>query len=519
MCKGTSVSALVLLCLTAGWGNVLCQTDQFPIELAQGVMAGEVDVDSAILQSRLTSTNSHVDPRWSGVIGAPGVACFELATNPVYRDSFRTKWLAAVPEYDFIVKTKVKGLRPGTRYYYRLVYGVDRNSLRKSQTCTFRTHSGRNVADRVSLAIITCMHYSAFHAMGRYYWGPYVPPYAGKDKDLGYPALEAIMKLKPDLFIGTGDNVYLDEPPEGRAETQQQIRKKYQEQFSQPRLISLFAQVPTYWEKDDHDFRFNDSDPINPYLPWQKVSEEDYSQHLPDPRISGSGELPTHTTAVRLFREQLPVTDPEDQNPVTYRTLRVNKLVQIWLVEGRDYRSRNDLPDGPEKTIWGKAQKEWLKRTLLESDASFKLLISPTPLVGPDSRTKRDNHVNPRGFRYEGEEFLGWLSDHRFPQKGLCIINGDRHWKYHSIHPSGVEEFSCGALDITNSVLGFRPGDPDSSDPEGRIKQPYLNARPTGGFLMVTAQPEENSKATLTLTFYDEKGSCLYRHKKAPTVN
>ena len=41
----------------------------------------------------------------------------------------------------------------------------------------------------------------------------------------------------------------------------------------------------------------------------------------------------------------------------TYRTFRWGKDLQIWLVEGRDFRSPNNMPDGPDKTIWGAEQK------------------------------------------------------------------------------------------------------------------------------------------------------------------
>jgi alkaline phosphatase D len=52
------------------------------------------------------------------------------------------------------------------------------------------------------------------------------------------------------------------------------------------------------------------------------------------------------------------------------------------------------MTDGSEKTILGKAQKAWLKRTLKASDTTWKILISPTPLVGPDRAKKNDNHSN-----------------------------------------------------------------------------------------------------------------------------
>ena len=56
------------------------------------------------------------------------------------------------------------------------------------------------------------------------------------------------------------------------------------------------------------------------------------------------------------------------------------------------------VPKHPGKTIWGRVQKRWLKDTLLASDATFKILISPTPMVGTDGAKKRDNHTNIGGF-------------------------------------------------------------------------------------------------------------------------
>ena len=58
-----------------------------------------------------------------------------------------------------------------------------------------------------------------------------------------------------------------------------------------------------------------------------------------------------------IFRHQVPVS------PSIYRTFRWGKDLQIWLTDGRDFRSPNTMPDGPAKTIWGEQQKAWLKRT------------------------------------------------------------------------------------------------------------------------------------------------------------
>ena len=488
--------------------------------LSQGQMAGEVSAHDVILQTRLTSSNPLIDKSWSGIPGIPGWACFELSTHLDFKNSFQTPWIKAVPDYDYIVKIKVADLQPGTRYYYRVFYGADTINTGIGTTSSFKTHGGKS-HDEISFAVVTGMNYSRFHHMGLENDPPrIVPPSSGENKLLGYPALVSILNLKPDYFVGTGDNVYYDTPVLGRAETQQQIRRKYQEQFSQPRFIDLFQQVATYWMKDDHDFRFNDSDPLNPNLVKRNYNLDYYPKTNIYQNISGSGSLPSAELGIRMFQEQLPVVDPKDSNPITYRTFRVNDLLQIWFVEGRDYRDPNDRPDGPNKSIWGLKQKNWLKESLLQSDTVFKFLISATPMIGPGYEEKRDNHVNPDGFQYEGEAFFRWLSEHGFRDKNFYIICGDRHWQYHAIHPSGFEEFSCGALVDANAIMGFSPGDPKSSDPEGKIKQPYHYEEPTGGFLILTVKPGKGkNQAVAHITYYDENGIVLYETEQIASNN
>ncbi|MSO22760.1 MAG: alkaline phosphatase [Acidobacteria bacterium] len=488
-----------------------------PLGLAQGVIAGEVSDTSAILQSRLTSTNALVDAKWSGIPGIDGVACFELSRHSDFRNPLRTNWIDAAPENDHIVKTRVSGLQPGARYYYRLIYGSNIRSVKTSPVCSLRMHGGSETDSRVRFAVINCLNYSAFHHTG----GPSHPfPYQGPDKHLGYPTLESILRLKPDYLAGLGDIVYYDEPRLGRAESRHQMRMKFQEQFSQPRFPKLLAQVPTYWCKDDHDYRYNDSDPINPFIfnaerPETRSTDAHYPKTNLHPKVDGSGFAPSPELGIELFREQLPIVDPAEKDAVTYRTYRINPWLQVWLVEGRDYRSPNDLSDGPQKSIWGTHQKQWLQDTLLGSDATFKILLTPTPLVGPDARVKRDNHVNWGGFRYEADTFFRWLVEHDFLRKNFYIVNGDRHWQYHAIHPSEFEEFSVGTVDRSNATMGFRPGDPDSSDPEGKIRHSYHNEKPTGGFLMITVQAANvGQPPKAEMTFYNEMGTVLYRHVK-----
>ncbi|MFN9915901.1 MAG: alkaline phosphatase D family protein, partial [Pirellulaceae bacterium] len=115
------------------------------------------------------------------------------------------------------------------------------------------------------------------------------------------------------------------------------------------------------------------------------------------------------------------------------------------MLEHRDYRSPNAMADGPEKSIWGPEQKAWLRETLAASDADYRLIVAPNPIIGPDRIMKGDNHANLNGFWHEAQSFLDWLKENHFDN--VILMCGDRHWQYHSIdrrQGRSIHEFSCG---------------------------------------------------------------------------
>lgn len=471
--------------------------------LAQGIMSGEPTSASIILQSRLTGSDTLVD---GDIPGKAGMGKFEISENENYEDAQFSELLIADSISDFILKYKFSGLKPATKYVYRLHFGNENEDQFVSQNGSFKTNPGKDQSSESSFVVVTGMNYYHFH------YGKYnrTKAYSGKDKNLGYPALKSILDLKPDFFVGTGDNVYFDHPNENNFRSnfdkgnephpggylgkevisEAGMRRKYHEQFSQQRFIDLFRSVPTYWEKDDHDYRKNDADPFSVFP------------------IS-------HDLGIKNFKEQVPIVDPKT-NHKTYRTHKISKDLQLWFVEGRDYRSANSMQDGPEKSLWGIEQLKWLKSTLLESDATFKILISPTPMVGPDDAYKTDNHVNHGGFRYEGEAFFDWIVENDFLNKNFYIVCGDRHWQYHAQHPKGIEEFSTGALVDNNSRAGRISGDPESTDPEALITQYYIQGTEetaTGGFLNVKVHNGDNPE--LHFLYFDENGKLLYQTTKS----
>lgn len=456
---------------------LLAPANAADIFLGQGTMSGEVTDSSVLLQTRLTSATDLDDK--GDLPGVAGSVCFEWSEKENFSEAQRTTMDEAVAARDFIVRHALTNLKPNTRYYYRAVYGPRHHPSQTGETCSFKTHPGTKSDAPVRFIVGSCMNYNKFmHGKLGNAGGPLTA--TDEDKRLGYPALATMQNLKPDFFIGTGDIVYYDNKFR-RSESISQLRLCWHEQFRFPRMIDFLRDVPTYWSKDDHDFRFNDSDNV-------------------------STRLPLPTTGIGMFFEQLPIAPAGDETPSTYRTYRVSSDLQIWMTEGRDFRSPNKMEDGPQKTLWGAEQREWLQSTLKASDAKWKILISPTPMVGPDDAKKTDNHANLSGFRHEANSFFDWLSENDITN--FVTICGDRHWQYHSIHQSGVNEFACGALNDENSRYGVQPGDKDGTDPNRLVKQHFISPTPSGGFLQVTAGQQ------LKFEIIDDDGKLLYAVSK-----
>ncbi|MBN1985615.1 MAG: alkaline phosphatase D family protein, partial [Prolixibacteraceae bacterium] len=244
------------------------------------------------------------------------------------------------------------------------------------------------------------------------------------------------------------------------------MRFKWDRIFALPLQRKFWTQVTSYFMKDDHDVLCDDAFPGMNYgtVSWERGLE--------------------------IFdSEQFPSAEK------TYKTIRWGKDLQIWITDGRNFRSKNNIADGPEKTIFGKEQKEWLFKTLQESDATFKVIINANPILGPDRDSKNDNYANAT-YSYEGNEIREFLN--RFDNVYLC--NGDRHWQYVT-HFEGTNlwEFSCGA----GADMHAGGWDPEDLRPEHRF------LRVKGGFLRGEVS-RKNGRPQLVFQHYDVDGNIVH---------
>ena len=407
---------------------------------ASGIKIGEVTQDSAIVWVRLTRNKSadfdrlkifkeglpsnarvKIDMPADVVPGMPGkvrVRYDEAGESTL----LETDWVSVDSDTDFIHQFRLKNLTPGSAYSI-IVDAKSTSGEESTITGRFRTAPEKSHTAPIRFIVTTCQAVRSIDSAAD-----------------GHKAYGFMEKFDPHFFVHTGDILYYDKVP--LCKNVAQARAKWNLMFAYGHNRRFHRNFTAYFMKDDHDTLKNDC------WPGQKYGDLTFDQGL------------------SIFREQVPMGE------LTYRTVRWGKHVQIWMTENRDYRSSNRDPDGPEKTILGATQKAWLKKTLDESDATHKFVISPGPLVGPDKRGKKDNHSNDV-FAHEGQELRDFLSG----MKNTYVICGDRHWQYCSQDPkTKLLELGCGPINDEHN-FGGNPG----NNPKFHR---YFGSR--GGFLGIT---------------------------------
>jgi alkaline phosphatase D len=490
----------ILFCLILSTTCLIAYSEDL-VYFSTGYKIGEVTQSSAIAWVRLTAQpdrnwdglmpNPHEIPTrvfvdqpeiptstWEGsAAGINGETRLGLSTDPLPDKSRWTDWVAVNPNADYTHKFRLNSLTPDTRYYVRIEGRKGPGgAVTQAPLGQFKTPAPADTWQEVWFTVSSCQMY------------------AHRDDKSGfliYPAMSRARMSPPDFAIRTGDAVYLDRD-NPRAKTMDLARLHWQRMFSLPLLREFFRNVPCYWMKDDHDSYFDDS----------------YTT-LDAPWIAPL----TYQQGVAVFREQTPVDER------LFRTVRWGKGLQIWMTEGRDFRSPNPDPDGPEKTLWGKEQKEWLLKSILESDAVFKVLVNPTAIVGPDNPNQEDNQADP-AFGTEGRAFRRWTLENHLDH--LYVSNGDRHWQYMSTDPeSGLREFSVGPSSDRHVL-------------QGPQYQPKFHSfyREGGGFLSVSvstgekkvlAHPQrivvEKTVPTIIFRFHDVNGKLLYEYRDTALIS
>lgn len=368
---------------------------------------------------------------------------------------------------DHSVHLRLASLRPSTPYHFRLwIKGEEADLVRAGQVHRFATAPEPSDLRDVSFIATTCFNHAVLKDLEEGVW-----PAQGFRMFRGLLERVKAGALSFDFAILNGDTVYLDKQGSGyrsRPEHQPRgMRARYFDNYLLPLAQEFFRQFPAYFLKDDHDWRFNDADPVfsaqtSPPRFYRQIGK--YYRGPPGPLLGK-----------KIFEEMHPVERGPQTAP--YRTFRWGRGLQVWLLESRECRYPNgrelerykleglsapqegrydghlyypDYCGAPSvEEGWGQKQFSWLMESLKSSDAYFKIIVSPTPVLGPGQdiypelslrpvRRKADNHV--RRFRQELARFLEALQRERL--RNVYFVSGDRHFIWHSRYQTHDQRFT-----------------------------------------------------------------------------
>jgi alkaline phosphatase D len=300
---------------------------------------------------------------------------------------------AARADADYGVATRVTGLEPATDYAYEVRHGG------VTRTGAFRTAPSAAAAVPVRID----------------FGGDLAGQNVCRDAARGFPVFDSIAARAPDLFLGLGDMIYADDACEavgrygnpqlpggfGTSGELSDVRAHWRYARRDPALERLLAAVPYAAVWDDHEVA-NDFGAGNPRLP----------------------------AGLRAFREYNPI-DAGGESSRLYRSLRFGKHLELFLLDTRQHRDANTLPDSDAKTLLGRVQRDWLIAGLRGSDATWKVVVSSVPLSVPTGAddTRRDGWSGFRGetgFESELRTLLDSLGPSRIPS--LLWITTDVHF-------------------------------------------------------------------------------------------
>jgi len=254
-----------------------------------------------------------------------------------------------------------------------------------------------------------------------------------------YPVFRILAREPADFFLFVGDTIYADHVCEEKervpgydfvARRLADFWAKHRHNREDPAVQAYFRRASVYAIWDDHEVRNNFSGPAEPLM----------------------------ETGRRAFIDYFPIWPPRDDPGRLYRKFRWGALLELFILDTRQYRSPDTAPDGPGKTMLGAAQRRWLLEAVSSSSAVWKVVVSSVPLSVPTGGRTRDSWSNANaqgvpeehgtGFAVERDALLRTLRQRGV--RNLVFLAGDVHHaeliRHHPTAEWSFHEFIAGPL-------------------------------------------------------------------------
>jgi alkaline phosphatase D len=373
-------------------------------------------------------------------------------TNLQFSSHPKSQTVLANQTTDFTGHAKLEGLSPNTRYYYRVWFSAASQERENASI----------VSDAIVGSFKTAPDYSSLLLSQSSNSQPNISFIFSADLggqkycrqvDKGYSIFSKMKELSPDFFIANGDMIYAVDKcpadgPDGPSGWQNipgnfsgiadpninwtnidQVLDVYLKHWQYNRadhhLKSFLENTSMYSQWDDHEV-INDFGAL--WLYWNSFNKEREGY----PNLVKVGR--------EVFFNYSPIDRNADDPNRIYRSFNWGPYLDLLILDARSYRSPNSMTDTIEnnKTLLGREQLQWLKQSLLNSSATWKVISSDVPMSVPTGTNAsilgRDawangnetNFSSKTGFERELQGLLKFLDDNDI--KNIVFITTDVHF-------------------------------------------------------------------------------------------
>jgi len=264
-------------------------------------------------------------------------------------------------ENDRCVTWRLEGLKPATRYQYSI--RSESQTLHEGDDFYFETAPENGVRAHVCLAFGSCAHRSPLALWTQ------------------------IQERGAQGLVLLGDTPYIDSTNLDTA------RQKHREFLSIPELAAIARHTPVWGTWDDHDFGANDSDGL---LKGKEQTRQAFIEYR----------------ANESFGER-------DQG--IYTKFQYGP-VEVFLLDTRWFARTEPSPVDPEKpTLLGHRQWDWLRQSLRESTAPFKIVACG--MIWDDKENGESDDWGT--YAHERAALFDFLGEANI--SGVLLIGGDIH--------------------------------------------------------------------------------------------
>ncbi|WP_240641208.1 alkaline phosphatase D family protein [Nocardioides ferulae] len=371
-----------------------------------GVASGDPLPGAVVLWTRVTPTPAS---RPGSGRGPKAEVTWEVATDRRFRRVVRRGKVSTGPWRDHTVKVDATGLDPETWYYYRFRHGRALSPVGRTRTAP----APNALPENLRFGVTSCANLQAG-------WFTAYRGLAQRDD------LHAVLHLGDYLYeypsggygYGSADQVIRPHEPEHEIVTLADYRQRHAQYKSDPDLQALHAKYPFIVVWDDHEST-NDA--------WRDGAEN----HQPE----AEGEWAARrNVAHRAYDEWMPVrlsgTAKLGDGTALFRRLRFGQLAELSLLDLRTYRDQqvavpllDPAVSDPDRTITGRRQMKWLKDSLDNRRAQWKLVGNPVMIAPVTFAALPKDLIRPvndtvgllpaDGLPYNVDQWDGYTDDRR----------------------------------------------------------------------------------------------------------